>query len=460
MGLRINTNLGALTALRNLQINNTKAVGIFEKLSTGLAINRASDNPAGLVLLKQLEAETRSIGQAIENTQNAENVIHTADAGLGEISNILTDLRAQAVGALNTGGESTASISARQNVIDQSLQAINRIAQTTRFGDLNLLNGSLGFQYTNINPNLTTVNVTQLSPTTNFPANVNIQVNAAATQATAVGAIAAVQPAPVTFQIQGPQGTAEFTFQAGATQADVISAINSQTAQTGVQATAGGVIQTTTFGSSQTLNITNVSGALAGVTAGFTTGTDVQAVINGQAIAGQGNDISISSQAISGNFSVAPGATGTFAFTIAGGGSRFQFGPNPTDAVLVGFPSAQTFNLGASSGSGNLSTLATGQANSLQNNPGTALSILGAATTELSLNRSNLGGVESSLLAPIRASLSQQFENITASKSTLGDTDFALEAVNLIRNRILRESGVGVLKQSLLSNSSVLRLLT
>lgn len=459
MGLRVNTNLGALTALRGLKVNQTEAVKIFERLSTGLQINRASDNPAGLVLLKQLEAETRSLGQAIENTQSAENLIRTAEAGLGEIQDQLVNLRAQAVGALNTGVESASSIQARQNVIDQSIAAIDRIAQTTRFGDLSLLNGNLGFNLTNVDPNLTAVNVTQLSPTTNFPATITVNVSAAATQATVSGVIAPVQPADVTFNITGPDGAAQVTVLAGATQADVVAAINGFTNQTGVEATPGGVIQSQDFGSNAFANIQFVTGSLAGITNGQYTGTDVQGTINGEAIAGQGNNFSVASQAISGQFAVAPGATGAFSFTVEGGGARFQIGTKSTDAALIGIGPAQSFALGESSGLGNLRTLLTGGANSLQNNPGGALDVLGSATTELSLQRSQLGSLESQLLSPIRNTLSQQFENLTASKSTLGDADFAEQIANLLRNQVLRESGTNVLRQAILSSNAVLRLI-
>lgn len=459
MGLRINTNLGALTALRGLRINNVEAARIFERLSTGLQINRASDNPAGAVMLAQFEAETRSLGQAIENTQSAQNLVRTAEAGLSEIQNQLVNLRAQAVGAMNTGGESSASIAARQNSVDQSLAAIDRIAQTTRFGDVSLLNGSLGFNLTNVDPNLTSVNVTQLSATTNFPATVSVNVTSAATQGTATGAIAPVQAADVTFRIQGNLGQADISVQAGATQAEVVAAINSYSDQTGVIATGAGVIQAQDYGSNAFVNVQNVTGTLTGVTTGYYAGTDVQGTINGQAVSGQGNSFSISSQSISGQFAVTPGAVGTFNFTVEGGGARFQIGTGSNDAVLIGIGPAYAASLGESGGLGNLTSIRTGGANSLLNNPGGALNVAGAATTELSLQRSTLGGLEAHLLSPIRNTLSQQFENLTASKSTLGDADFAEQIAAMVRNQVLRQSGVNVLRQAALSSNAVLRLI-
>ena len=99
MGLRINTNIPSVTALRNLRLNETSQRKSLERLSTGLRINRASDDPAGLVISEQLRSQLKSMGQALENSQNASNLVATTEAALRGPVNSNIDAAAKA-GAL------------------------------------------------------------------------------------------------------------------------------------------------------------------------------------------------------------------------------------------------------------------------------------------------------------------------------------------------------------------------
>ena len=103
MGLRINTNVPALGALRNLHAADKNLQKSLERLSTGLRINRASDDPSGLVISEQLRAQVGSMKQALENSQNASNLIGTAEAALSEVSDLLVGIRESIVFAMNTG---------------------------------------------------------------------------------------------------------------------------------------------------------------------------------------------------------------------------------------------------------------------------------------------------------------------------------------------------------------------
>ena len=89
MGLQINTNVTALGALRSLQNVNTAVSGSIEKLSSGLRINQASDDPAGLIISEGLRAQIDGLNQAISNSQEAGNVIKTAEGALSEVNNLL-----------------------------------------------------------------------------------------------------------------------------------------------------------------------------------------------------------------------------------------------------------------------------------------------------------------------------------------------------------------------------------
>ena len=102
MGLRINTNTSALAAIRNLGKNDRTQARTLEHLSTGLRINRASDDPSGLVISEQLRSQISSLKQASENTQADTNMVATADAALEEMSNLLNDVKGSIVFALRS----------------------------------------------------------------------------------------------------------------------------------------------------------------------------------------------------------------------------------------------------------------------------------------------------------------------------------------------------------------------
>ncbi|MDQ7781147.1 MAG: flagellin, partial [Planctomycetota bacterium] len=130
MGLRINTNIPSLRAIRNLRINDWRQQLSLERLSTGLRINRASDDPSGLVISELLRSQIRGLKQAAENTQNANNMIAVADNALDEASTLLAGIKESIVFALSTGGTSTEQLLAEQSSIDNAINAINRIAET------------------------------------------------------------------------------------------------------------------------------------------------------------------------------------------------------------------------------------------------------------------------------------------------------------------------------------------
>ncbi|MBI4568067.1 MAG: hypothetical protein HY719_06680 [Planctomycetes bacterium] len=146
MGLRINNNLSAFEALRNLRITDQKQSQSLERLSTGLRINRASDDPSGLVVSEQLRAQTASLRQATRNAQSDINMINTAEGALQEVNSLLIDIRESIVFALNTGAADKSQIDAEQRSVDRSIDAIDRIAVTTRFAQRSLLNGKSDFQ--------------------------------------------------------------------------------------------------------------------------------------------------------------------------------------------------------------------------------------------------------------------------------------------------------------------------
>jgi flagellin len=142
MALRINHNLAALNAHRNLVNNTAGLASSMEKLSSGFRINKGSDNPAGLVISEQFRAQIAGLNRAIENSEGSINMIQTAEGALTEISNLLVSMRELAIHAANEGFNDADQLAADQAEIDNAIKTIDRIASNTQFGTKKLLDGS------------------------------------------------------------------------------------------------------------------------------------------------------------------------------------------------------------------------------------------------------------------------------------------------------------------------------
>jgi len=142
---RINTNVNSLVAQTRLSRTQNDLQTALTRLSTGLRINTGKDDPAGLIASEALRSDITSINKALTNTQRANQIISTADSALGQVSSLLNDVRGLVTEAANKGALSDEEIAANQLQVDSSLEAINRIAQTTTFQGRRLLDGSLDF---------------------------------------------------------------------------------------------------------------------------------------------------------------------------------------------------------------------------------------------------------------------------------------------------------------------------
>jgi len=142
MALQINTNLASMTAQRNLAANTLSLNTSVQRLSSGLRINSAKDDAAGLSISEKLRAETRSIAVAIRNSQDGISLAQTAEGGLTEIGNILARMRELAEQAAN-GTIGASERSALDNEYDQLMSEINRISNVTEFNGTKLLDGTI-----------------------------------------------------------------------------------------------------------------------------------------------------------------------------------------------------------------------------------------------------------------------------------------------------------------------------
>ena len=142
MSLRINTNVAALNAYNNLSANQSKLEDAFGQLSSGLRINKAADDAAGLSISQGLTSQINGLTQAVSNAQDATNVAQIADGALGTVQDVLQRMRTLVVQAANSGTQDSNSLTAIQSEIKNLNSQLDTIGTQTKFGNKNLLDGN------------------------------------------------------------------------------------------------------------------------------------------------------------------------------------------------------------------------------------------------------------------------------------------------------------------------------
>ncbi|MDZ4657694.1 MAG: flagellin [Bythopirellula sp.] len=294
---RINTNVSSLVAQNTLGRSNASLNQALTRLSTGLRINTGKDDPAGLIASENLRSDITSVKKAISNTERANQVIATADSALGQVSSLLNDIRGLVTESANSGALSADQIAANQLQIDSSLEALNRIAQTTTFQGRKLLDGSLDFITTTADTdftNLSNLKIDQANLGSTGSVSVDIAVTSAATQAQ-------VNVTSVPVVVPGVAATTTATFTNTATQATGGTVtIGAETFS--IAADAGGAADGAEGNQAATITITYGAGAAAtSYTAGTNTlnvsvtqASGVATVANIQAAINAGSDFTAS----------------------------------------------------------------------------------------------------------------------------------------------------------------------
>ncbi len=163
MGLRVNTNVASINAQRNTAQVTTRLARNFQRLSTGLRISTAADDAAGLAISERLRSQVRSLTQASRNANDGISLVQVGEGALNEVSNILVRLRELAIQSAN-GSSSTADKNTIKEEFDSLVNEVNRIAQSTEFNGIKLLDGSatsVTFQVgINTQANIDQINVT------------------------------------------------------------------------------------------------------------------------------------------------------------------------------------------------------------------------------------------------------------------------------------------------------------
>ncbi len=483
---RINTNVASLIAQNNLARSNNDLNVSLQRLSTGLAINRGADNPAGLIVSERLRSEIAGISQAIDNVERAQNVISTTEAALQEISALLVSVKGLTIEAANTGAFSKEEIEANQLQIDSAIESITRISNTASFAGLKLLNGSLDYLISGVNPtNIKDVKVFGANFGTNSTIPVTVEViNSAEVgslfiSGNTAGSVGALLSS-VTFEVQGTKGVQVFSFVSGTALSAVAYAVNSVADATGVEAalatpgnqTTGLVLTSQDYGSNAFVSVRKIAGGTffqtfdsqGGGAINRDAGGDVLALINGNLALGDGLEISLRSSTLNVQMGLSETAGTTLAahaFTVTGGGALYQIGPSVNTSQQVGFgiQSVAASRLGDET-LGFLNSVATGGPNSLTaGNAGDAAQIIDLAIDQVSVMRGRIGAFERNTLQTAARSQQIALENLTASESAIRDTDFAFETARLTRAQILVNAGTSTLAIANSTAQSVLALL-
>ncbi len=181
---RINTNVSSLNAQKTLSRNTQALQTALTRLSTGLRINSGKDDPAGMIAAEIMHNNIVAVQKAISNTQRGTQMIATIDSALGSISSLLHDIRSLVTEAANTAVMSEEQIAANQMQVDAALEAINRIAQVTKFQGRRVLDGSLDF-ITNANtiPQIRNLKIDQANLGATGQMEVSVEIEAPATRA-------------------------------------------------------------------------------------------------------------------------------------------------------------------------------------------------------------------------------------------------------------------------------------
>jgi len=472
----INTNVSSLIAQNGLANSQAQLSTTLQRLSTGLRINSGADDPAGLIASESLKAEINGLQQAVNNSSQAINVISTADGALSEVSSLLQDVNGLIVQSANSGALSPAELSANQLQIDSAVQSITRIASTTSFAGLNLLDGSLGYVTSGVSTSaISALNISQaqLGQNASVPVDVNVISSAKVADLQFVGSSIATS---TTLQIGGTDGVQTLSFVSGTTASAIAFAINNISDSTGVQAalinsaspTSGINFTSVDYGSKSFVSIQAQSGSfqttdLTGADKTRAVGADAVATVNGAVTVGDGLNLKLNTSSLDLDMTLnSKFGIGKTNFAITGGGALFQLGAQVASdqQVSIGIGSVAASNLG-NNAVGFLNQIVTGGNSTVVGGKAEqAGAIVNAAIQQVAVLAGSLGAFEKNTLQTNSDSLQVALQNVTSSESTIVDANFASETSNLTRDQILVQAGTSVLATANNTPQNVLTLLT
>jgi len=486
MSLVLDTNINSLNAQNNLSGSQAQLSTALQRLSSGLRINSASDDAAGLAISQQFTTQINGTNQAVSNANDAVSEAQTTAGALNTIVNNLQSIRTLAVESAN-GSNSASDRQALDAQVQQQIAEITQIAQQTTFNGLNVLNGSSGATTYQVGANVgntITVNLTQ-----------GVGANQIGQTATAAGTLlaagvpgsAATSGTTNALTVQVGSGHAvsvgssstyatAVAWQDGTSAYAKAAAINAAGAS-GLTATAtntvadAGFLSATSAGGAGTYGLTiNGVAIFGGVVAGAgTTNSAIASQINQYASQDGGVTASLSGGTLTlstadgsninlvqtkggdtaGGFAVANG-TYRGSVSLTAGANITVGGSSAADLAAVGL-SATTTTLSANS------TLSQQNVQTVAGANATIQSVDSALAT-VSAFQSQLGAIQNRFTAAV-SSLTSTAQNLTQSRSTIQDANFASETANLTQAQVLEQAGISVLAQANQQPQLILKLL-
>jgi len=480
----INTNVSSLNSQRNLSASQSSLNTSIQRLSSGLRINSAKDDAAGLAISDRMQSQIKGMTQATRNANDGVSMAQTAEGALSSSGDILQRVRELAVQSSNSSN-SASDRKALQTEVTQLTSELNRIANTTEFNGQKLMDGSMGTANFQVGANAgQLISMTGSNFTTSTYGNNRL--DASAMQA-ASGQSNGV--ATGTMTINGSSGSKDITVAEDATAKATAAAINKVSGDTGVSATAKSEANLIAdAGKSFTFELKGDNAEAVKVS--FSIGTDDA---NGHAAAISAFNAQSAKTGITASYDDAGGlklthadgadialknvssdatATATLgAYDETGEAMDTPITVDDTDGATVAgriildsensfsVDDASGFSLdtGDDTGSSALKSVADLDISTFEGAQ-LAIKTADAALASVNSQRAQYGALQSRFESAI-SNLSSSTENLSASRSRIVDTDFAAETANMTRGQILQQAGTSMLAQANSLPNGVLSLL-
>lgn len=478
MVMSVNTNISSLNAQNNLAKSQSKLSTAIERLSSGMRINSAKDDAAGLAISTRFTTQINGLNQAVSNANDGISLAQTTESALNEVTNNMQRIRTLAVQSANATN-SDSDRAALDAEVQQRLSEITRISQQTTFNGRHVLDGTFGSAAFQIGANVgetISVNLSQGAGAkqvgqmaTSASSDVSSLFTTAGSAATA-GSVAGGTVADATAAVAFTIGSDSVSVAAGSADLTaLVASINTQLAAGSGKYTAavdGTAVKLTAVTAGAD---TMATSGLTGITFGAATaGTDAVAAGPTSLTLASG-DLTIDGTDMAGTYKDAQSLVDAVNSKGVGGVSAYY--DASTKAIHLNAQSALTVDgTKAGAGAGNLgfsgagaTAIATGGDLASSNvktvsGANDTISRIDAALSTVSSMRSDLGAVQNRFDSTI-ANLQTISQNLSSSRSQIQDADFAAETANMSSANILQQAGVSVLAQANATTQSVLKLL-
>ncbi|WP_462176638.1 flagellin [Pseudoalteromonas gelatinilytica] len=447
MALTVNTNVSSLNAQRNLSRSGEGLATSMERLASGMRINSAKDDAAGLQISNRLTSQVNGLAVAQRNANDGISMAQTAEGAMQESTNILQRMRELALQSAN-GSNSAEDRESLQKEVSALQTELTRIAETTSFGGQQLLDGTFGTKSFQVGANANeTINVSLGNISADNLGENSIEgggtvFNNTVAAGTAFSETTAASNAVV---LSGPSGnsTVDLSILNAQETADAINdAATGIKAETSVTATIAALSSadtgTLTVGE-QSFDLSKYNGSLSDLAADLGK-SGINATYDSDA-----GTVVIEEKGVAGVLLVGDGAsTATLNGTLgdaAGAVVDSQINLTATDKFTIG-ASAEIATAGAST----LNKISDVDLRT-QVDSQDALSVIDAALARIDEQRADLGAVQNRFGHTI-SNLANIAENVSASRSRIQDTDFATETAHMTKNQILQQAGTSILSQA------------